>query len=293
MNSWNRARSGDHVHGLFLQVLQQSQPAQFPQLQIPQYEQQPQQPQQLQSTQSTALQHPQLSSANQESRHPQLALQVSLHPYSYHYTSSDYFHDDHQAQHQLAGMSPLTQPTHGKQAPHFDQESTGAWFQLQPHQQFMHPQQQQQQALYGQGLQFGGTRYNLGSFGYTQPEHKSEADEYGVRAHLSGSLQLYSGRKRKSLTKKHLSDLDIPQAKVVTKRSRMGCLTCRQRKKRCCETKPRCAECFRLGLSCVWPKPGTEHKNKQKDAKLEENTIDHEIYGKIKVLRGIVECRTK
>lgn len=77
--------------------------------------------------------------------------------------------------------------------------------------------------------------------------------------------------------------------KPVTKRLRMGCLTCRQRKKRCCETRPKCTECARLKLNCQWPKPGTEHKNKNKDAKIEENTIDHEVFGKIKVLRGIVE----
>lgn len=80
--------------------------------------------------------------------------------------------------------------------------------------------------------------------------------------------------------------------KSVSKRSRMGCLTCRQRKKRCCETRPKCTECLRLRLNCVWPVPGTEHKNKPKDAKEEENTINHEIYGKIKVLRGIVEYRS-
>lgn len=79
--------------------------------------------------------------------------------------------------------------------------------------------------------------------------------------------------------------------KPITKRLRMGCLTCRQRKKRCCETRPKCAECARLKLNCQWPKPGTEHKNKNKDTKIEENTIDHEEFGKIKVLRGIVERR--
>ena len=81
-------------------------------------------------------------------------------------------------------------------------------------------------------------------------------------------------------------------SKSVTKRSRMGCLTCRQRKKRCSENRPKCIECNRLGLNCVWPKPGTEHKNKNKDAKEEEDTIDHEIYGKIKILRGIVEYKS-
>ncbi|RLV91956.1 Zinc cluster transcription factor CZF1 [Spathaspora sp. JA1] len=84
-----------------------------------------------------------------------------------------------------------------------------------------------------------------------------------------------------------------PNTKPLSKRSRMGCLTCRHRKKRCCETRPRCMECTRLGLQCTWPKPGTEYKNKPKNAKEEENVIDHEIYGKIKVLRGIVEYKNK
>lgn len=82
-------------------------------------------------------------------------------------------------------------------------------------------------------------------------------------------------------------------SKLVTRRSRMGCLTCRQRKKRCCESRPKCTECGRLGLNCVWPKPGTEHKNKPKDQKEDENTIEHEVYGRIKVLRGIVEYRSQ
>lgn len=81
-------------------------------------------------------------------------------------------------------------------------------------------------------------------------------------------------------------------ANKVTKRSRMGCLTCRQRKKRCCESKPKCTECLRLGLNCIWPKPGTEHKNKPKEVKREENMIEHDVYGKIRVLRGIVEYRS-
>ena len=80
-------------------------------------------------------------------------------------------------------------------------------------------------------------------------------------------------------------------SKSVTKRSRMGCLTCRQRKKRCSENRPKCTECSRLRLNCVWPKPGTEYKNKNKDAKEEDDTIHHEIYGKIKILRGIVEYK--
>lgn len=83
-----------------------------------------------------------------------------------------------------------------------------------------------------------------------------------------------------------------PNQKFPAKRSRMGCITCRQRKKRCCETRPKCTECSRLRLNCVWPVPGTEHKNKSKELKEEENVIHHEIYGKIKVLRGIVEYKS-
>ena len=85
----------------------------------------------------------------------------------------------------------------------------------------------------------------------------------------------------------------VNSGKPITKRSRMGCLTCRQRKKRCCETRPRCTECTRLRLNCTWPKPGTEHKNKPKDQKDDENTIEHAEFGRIKVLRGIVEYRSK
>lgn len=88
-------------------------------------------------------------------------------------------------------------------------------------------------------------------------------------------------------TRKKKSSLSL--LKPITKRLRMGCLTCRQRKKRCCELRPKCTECARLKLNCVWPAPGTEHKNRNKDARGEENTMDHEVYGKIKVLRGIVE----
>ncbi|CAK7216935.1 hypothetical protein SBRCBS47491_002992 [Sporothrix bragantina] len=36
-------------------------------------------------------------------------------------------------------------------------------------------------------------------------------------------------------------------------RSRNGCLTCRQRKKKCDEKRPQCAGCTRNKLSCVWP----------------------------------------
>lgn len=104
-----------------------------------------------------------------------------------------------------------------------------------------------------------------------------------------------SGSLSSKKSKKNIAESTSPTTllgRSLSKRSRMGCLTCRSRKKRCCETKPKCTECARLKLNCVWPKPGTEHKNKPKDAKQDENTIDHEVYGTIKVLRGIVEYRS-
>lgn len=76
---------------------------------------------------------------------------------------------------------------------------------------------------------------------------------------------------------------------VITKRSRMGCLTCRSRKKRCCETKPKCHECARLGLNCTWPVPGSEHRNKPRLTKEAEGLHYDAFYGHIKILRGIVE----
>lgn len=80
------------------------------------------------------------------------------------------------------------------------------------------------------------------------------------------------------------------QIKVKVKRSRMGCLTCRQRKKRCCETKPNCYECRRLSLNCMWPSPGFEHKNRPKHGRNENEGMHYDpFFGNIKILRGIVE----
>lgn len=81
-----------------------------------------------------------------------------------------------------------------------------------------------------------------------------------------------------------------------SKRSRTGCLTCRSRKKRCDETKcgtsQACTECRRLNLLCKWPAPGTERKNRTKrDIECSHDEYYHEKYGKIKLLRGIVEQR--
>lgn len=83
---------------------------------------------------------------------------------------------------------------------------------------------------------------------------------------------------------------DDGRIKIKVKRSRMGCLTCRQRKKRCCETKPNCYECRRLSLNCMWPSPGFEHKNRPKHGRNENEGMHYDpFFGNIKILRGIVE----
>lgn len=111
------------------------------------------------------------------------------------------------------------------------------------------------------------------------------------------TIPIIPTKKKRSSVSHHGSPLDesveTHTTKPITKRSRMGCLTCRQRKKRCCEKRPQCTECLRLGLDCIWPVPGTEHRNKSRDSRDDKDTIEHEAFGKIKVLRGIVEYKSK
>lgn len=78
-------------------------------------------------------------------------------------------------------------------------------------------------------------------------------------------------------------------ATMIKRRSRMGCLTCRRRKKRCDENRPLCEECKRLRLNCCWPEPGKEYRNKTK--KLCSINAVGPSYSGIKVLRGVVEYK--
>ncbi|KAG7812449.1 hypothetical protein KL921_001681 [Ogataea angusta] len=77
------------------------------------------------------------------------------------------------------------------------------------------------------------------------------------------------------------------------KRSRRGCLTCRQRKKKCCETRPTCSECSRLMIRCRWPVPGSERKNRSKNNAISPDEMIHEAYGVIKILRGVVDYKVE
>ncbi|KAL2823012.1 fungal-specific transcription factor domain-containing protein [Aspergillus granulosus] len=44
-----------------------------------------------------------------------------------------------------------------------------------------------------------------------------------------------------------------PKSNSIHTRTRAGCLTCRRRKKKCDERKPRCMACTRNQLACSWP----------------------------------------
>ncbi|KAE8553092.1 hypothetical protein EYB25_004471 [Talaromyces marneffei] len=64
-----------------------------------------------------------------------------------------------------------------------------------------------------------------------------------------------------------------PEQRSRVARTRTGCLTCRRRKVRCNEVRPKCGHCSRLRLSCTWPPdsafdvPGTTKVSKAKKSK--------------------------
>lgn len=64
-------------------------------------------------------------------------------------------------------------------------------------------------------------------------------------------------------------------------RSRNGCLTCKRRKVRCTEQKPRCYDCQRLELECVWgdarpPRPSLP-RSPPKDTAIAEDPPESDI----------------
>lgn len=56
--------------------------------------------------------------------------------------------------------------------------------------------------------------------------------------------------------------MPIEHDSFIRTRSRLGCLTCRRKKKKCDQTKPKCGLCTRVGTRCEWPIPGKENTNK-------------------------------
>jgi hypothetical protein len=69
-------------------------------------------------------------------------------------------------------------------------------------------------------------------------------------------LPCYSKSRSDSSTQSTDSGLGYlaqPQPKARIRRVHTGCLTCKQRKKKCDEAKPSCGDCRRLCLQCSWP----------------------------------------
>lgn len=52
-----------------------------------------------------------------------------------------------------------------------------------------------------------------------------------------------------------MAESSKPRQRKFAPRSRQGCLTCRQRRKRCDNQSPQCANCTRLNLTCAWQPP--------------------------------------
>ncbi len=80
--------------------------------------------------------------------------------------------------------------------------------------------------------------------------------------------------------------------KVVAKRSRNGCLTCRSRKRKCDENKPICNECRRLRIKCIWmPRTQRRNKSKKHPYTLRVDETYNTEFGVIKVVRGKVDYK--
>ncbi|GAV51102.1 hypothetical protein ZYGR_0AD02850 [Zygosaccharomyces rouxii] len=71
------------------------------------------------------------------------------------------------------------------------------------------------------------------------------------------------------------------------KRSKSGCLTCRNRKKKCDETKPLCKGCRRNFLQCIWPQGNSKRKtNDQKEDSYQNgfyNLTIHDMIGEVEL----------
>ena len=105
----------------------------------------------------------------------------------------------------------------------------------------------------------GSTTYNMVT-GYGQPslgQWDRGSAQANYNTHVREQPRLPPRIKRRSSNRRSTSgslSSSGSSGRLVVKRSRMGCLTCRLRKKRCCETRPRCAECSRAPSTRTGPR---------------------------------------
>lgn len=95
------------------------------------------------------------------------------------------------------------------------------------------------------------------SFGPSRPDSLNQT--VSSASHLDSAVIYNDSPDTKAALSDDLSGDLKPKA-----RSRMGCFTCRKRKKRCDEGKPVCQACVRLKLDCEYPLPGQERKNRKR-----------------------------
>lgn len=79
------------------------------------------------------------------------------------------------------------------------------------------------------------------------------------------------------LFKTSTHDSDTCEPSNARHRSRMGCFTCRKRKKRCDEGKPVCKACERLKLECSYPVPGQERRNRRRSGVISTDSSVNEL----------------
>ena len=74
--------------------------------------------------------------------------------------------------------------------------------------------------------------------------------------------------RKSSLDQANDGDISRRKRKLRYLRCRMGCLTCRRRRKKCDEVKPICAGCTRNVLDCSWPPDAVDDNGKKSGAEV-------------------------
>lgn len=99
------------------------------------------------------------------------------------------------------------------------------------------------------------------------PHHQSNITSHAIALH-SASLSEPPKPSESGISTDNSKELDPAEGESESfkpkSRSRLGCFTCRKRKKRCDEGKPVCKACKRLKLDCHYPAPGEERKNRKR-----------------------------
>lgn len=107
-------------------------------------------------------------------------------------------------------------------------------------------------------------------------QDSSRSDSLNPSASLSPSVEPQFYGNDSTDNKSPMSDDGSSDFKPKA-RSRMGCFTCRKRKKRCDERKPVCQACVRLKLECQYPLPGQERKNRKRKSSVDGTQEDAEL----------------